>query len=309
MSTIYLKHHGILGQKWGIRRFQNPDGSLTAEGKKRYLTNRQIEQVHEAFSRSNYNDNISNEVFAITKADRKALKKAKNELYESLKEQKAIYKESKEILKDLERNDGNNNYYTAVSEIAASGHYKDVNDMTLEDISRDAWRGIFDDGQQSVVNAYSMYAYKNGKADELANMSQKIDDIKDKYRQRAEDYIQEALNEIGGENLSVSASNPNRSAAKGLVSRMINSNEAMMGYGSNGYALMMAGHAKSFTDQDKSSIAKAERIVSKLHNNKDAETWDLLNEAVDNLGLTNVKASELSSSDWKRINAEIDDLR
>lgn len=32
----YLSHHGILGQKWGIRRYQNPDGSLTEEGKKRY---------------------------------------------------------------------------------------------------------------------------------------------------------------------------------------------------------------------------------------------------------------------------------
>lgn len=31
-----LSHHGILGQKWGVRRFQNKDGSLTAEGKKRY---------------------------------------------------------------------------------------------------------------------------------------------------------------------------------------------------------------------------------------------------------------------------------
>lgn len=31
-----LQHHGILGQKWGIRRFQNKDGSLTPEGKKRY---------------------------------------------------------------------------------------------------------------------------------------------------------------------------------------------------------------------------------------------------------------------------------
>ena len=31
-----LEHHGILGQKWGIRRFQNPDGSLTEEGKIRY---------------------------------------------------------------------------------------------------------------------------------------------------------------------------------------------------------------------------------------------------------------------------------
>lgn len=31
-----LKHHGTLGQKWGIRRFQNPDGSLTALGRLRY---------------------------------------------------------------------------------------------------------------------------------------------------------------------------------------------------------------------------------------------------------------------------------
>ena len=31
-----LQHHGIKGQKWGVRRFQNTDGSLTAEGKKRY---------------------------------------------------------------------------------------------------------------------------------------------------------------------------------------------------------------------------------------------------------------------------------
>lgn len=29
-------HHGIKGQKWGIRRYQNPDGSLTPEGQKRY---------------------------------------------------------------------------------------------------------------------------------------------------------------------------------------------------------------------------------------------------------------------------------
>lgn len=35
-SENYLEHHGILGQKWGVRRFQNPDGTLTAEGKKRY---------------------------------------------------------------------------------------------------------------------------------------------------------------------------------------------------------------------------------------------------------------------------------
>lgn len=32
-----LYHHGIKGMKWGVRRYQNPDGSLTDEGRRRYL--------------------------------------------------------------------------------------------------------------------------------------------------------------------------------------------------------------------------------------------------------------------------------
>lgn len=36
MSDLYLEHHGIKGMKWGVRRYQNPDGSLTAAGKQRY---------------------------------------------------------------------------------------------------------------------------------------------------------------------------------------------------------------------------------------------------------------------------------
>ena len=31
-----LYHHGTKGQKWGVRRYQNPDGSLTDEGRRRY---------------------------------------------------------------------------------------------------------------------------------------------------------------------------------------------------------------------------------------------------------------------------------
>lgn len=34
--TNELYHHGILGQKWGVRRYQNQDGTLTEAGKKRY---------------------------------------------------------------------------------------------------------------------------------------------------------------------------------------------------------------------------------------------------------------------------------
>ena len=36
LQEPHLAHHGILGQKWGVRRYQNPDGSLTPAGEKRY---------------------------------------------------------------------------------------------------------------------------------------------------------------------------------------------------------------------------------------------------------------------------------
>ena len=36
MNNNELYHHGIIGMKWGVRRYQNKDGTLTNAGKKRY---------------------------------------------------------------------------------------------------------------------------------------------------------------------------------------------------------------------------------------------------------------------------------
>lgn len=39
-----LMHYGVKGMKWGIRRYQNKDGSLTAKGKQRYSSD--YERAH-----------------------------------------------------------------------------------------------------------------------------------------------------------------------------------------------------------------------------------------------------------------------
>ena len=43
-ANDYIQHYGIKGMKWGVRRYQNKDGTLTAEGKKR----EQAKYKHEA---------------------------------------------------------------------------------------------------------------------------------------------------------------------------------------------------------------------------------------------------------------------
>ena len=59
MNDTHLAHYGVLGMKWGVRRYQNKDGSLTAAGKRRYDPNKwtmknQIQARHNVNRGKNY---------------------------------------------------------------------------------------------------------------------------------------------------------------------------------------------------------------------------------------------------------------
>ena len=62
-----LYHHGILGQKWGVRRFQNPDGSLTAAGKQRAKEMRNVSRNRP------YTDDVNDIVRTLSDKEKKFL--------------------------------------------------------------------------------------------------------------------------------------------------------------------------------------------------------------------------------------------
>lgn len=87
ISEEELQHHGIKGQKWGVRRFQNKDGSLTNDGKRRYSDDvyknakKSIDAIHETVKSGK---TVSNELGKV--AQKEFDKKYQKEIRKSLDE-------------------------------------------------------------------------------------------------------------------------------------------------------------------------------------------------------------------------------
>lgn len=99
-SDDELHHHGIKGMHWGVRRYQNEDGSLTEAGKRRIkrLDNTMAKYAKRIEKRSNRIRNRE-ESFNNSKRKQKLLiKKAKNEQkYESVKGKNQVIRDKRQL--------------------------------------------------------------------------------------------------------------------------------------------------------------------------------------------------------------------
>ena len=172
-----LKHHGILGMKWGIRRYQNKDGSLTSGGKKRY--NVDIEsaknQVEKSKKRYKEAKNIYDTTLDLTGKNYKKLSKYEGAYLwskEKLKNEK-IKKKLNERIKDKSKreSDFEKKYMESgmskeEAEIAA---YKRI--RTERILAATAAIGV------TALVAYSAYKYHDKNIDKIIKSGTEIQNI------------------------------------------------------------------------------------------------------------------------------------
>lgn len=98
----YLAHHGTKGQRWGERRFQNYDGSLTAAGKLRYSVGNGGRSISKKVDPKSVAKLKKRQVKEAAKLERLKIKEAaKNEKHKEKLEKKKSHMTNKEYVKTL----------------------------------------------------------------------------------------------------------------------------------------------------------------------------------------------------------------
>lgn len=198
-DNSYLSYHGILGMKWGVRRYQNKDGSLTAAGMRRYHSQLQadISNADKQAKKYKYKLSISSQVKtsdkdyvevrdSLAKTGQKIVdkynsieKSAKKEANEAMKDPK-FKNEVEKQLRDLFGNGVDDKEYFDMTrdfiivELLDNGKYTPKTNSDMKKL-RSEIDGFIDNCEKEVKRLTSDYG--NERVSKIKNMSTTYEDV------------------------------------------------------------------------------------------------------------------------------------
>lgn len=286
-DSEYIQHHGIKGQKWGVRRYQNPDGSLTEEGRQRYLN-----------PDGTLNDKAPAKVKrAYSLYNQQQTKKAaeSGQLYQD----DYVYDKQKQAEK-LDRAKNNKMYDLDFVETIqnAEGLSDDDIHREYEAYLKNPWkyRQEFNvDGNGKITNSLSKNSAKP-KEEKKTNFTQ--DEIKQLLSDEtpSKDLKERAKSIIGPKATPEEESEFWKALAKEYEKGNIK--------GANSKP-----QKQKPSKEEKKEIRAAKKEVEKNLKGGILSNWALLNKAMDEVGLTAEDKKNMSASDWNAVNEKIKELR
>lgn len=202
--TGELYHHGILGQKWGVRRFQNPDGTLTPAGKERYSS--PTEQKRFAKMASKHGDPFSS-ITMRTGQDEKIRRSSQVQHAASMLREKGAKTKASEDKYDnlVDKFYKNKELYEKYLNKAVDHRMKTDPWIKEDGITRDQLYSYFkyedmDQGDYSSIELYKRSGEKGSR--ELASAEKEWINLSNDLSKSAREYVDMFLGDYGNESLS-----------------------------------------------------------------------------------------------------------
>lgn len=167
-----LYHHGIKGMRWGVRRFQNEDGTLTAQGRQRYKDYRSDQSTRRSLTRHVAADKKNlkargeamNEVTKNYNDAQEQMRKASSKVFISGKKRQELVDEAAANLtkagEELEKRRADLNRAERIYNKDAEALFKHVDDMTKKYGSENV--KSLDTNKVKLGEYYSIDAIKTG---------------------------------------------------------------------------------------------------------------------------------------------------
>lgn len=194
-----LVHHGIIGMKWGVRRYQNADGSLTAAGRKRLDKGKKIKNFDQkAYQKYSVEEDRKNKHAAYVAKVADTLTGSKNGDYSYVKSaiDNSLYEDKKlfSLVDEAARLDNELEY--AAAEFSKD---KDLIRKTAEAYIKEKGKEKYAEyytKQQGIDAAAEVWAYYVRNTPELDKKSEKIYDLQTEFEKQSEQYYKKFFGDL-----------------------------------------------------------------------------------------------------------------